>query len=240
MTNNIFTNSIKKQTLNLVFVIDNSGSMDGSKISAVNNAIRDVMFTLPEIQEETSDVQIMVSALEFNDEATWIYNEPKTIDDFKWRDLDADGTTNLSDAYDKLSSFLSKRKDGGMMPDFGGVAPIIILMSDGEPTSNDWPDHLQSLQNKPWFKAALKYALSIQCDGENELNVLISFTGNRETVLKVYSAEALRKVIKVIAVTSSKIKSTSSSFAFLNQSSQDEAINVEIKDSLADIDDVQW
>jgi uncharacterized protein YegL len=80
--------------------------MDGSKISAVNNAIRDVMFTLPEIQEETSDVQIMVSALQFNDEATWIYNEPKTIDYFKWRDLDADGTTNLSDAYDKLSSFL--------------------------------------------------------------------------------------------------------------------------------------
>ena len=30
---------IKKQELNLLFVIDNSGSMEGEKIAAVNNAI---------------------------------------------------------------------------------------------------------------------------------------------------------------------------------------------------------
>ena len=100
---------------------------------------------------------------------------------------------------------------GGEMPDLGGVAPIIILMTDGMPTSPDWEDHLNALKKKGWFKVALKYALSIGIDTEEAMDVLTKFTGNSETVLKVYSAEALRKVIKVIAITASKVKSNSSS-----------------------------
>ena len=46
---------IARQELNVIFVIDNSGSMQGEKIGAVNNAIRDVMSIMPEIQEDTSD-----------------------------------------------------------------------------------------------------------------------------------------------------------------------------------------
>ena len=53
---------IVKQELNLLFVIDNSGSMAGEKLGAVNNAIRDVMAIMPEIQEETGDVEIRISA----------------------------------------------------------------------------------------------------------------------------------------------------------------------------------
>lgn len=44
---------IARQELNLLFVIDNSGSMAGEKIGAVNNAIRDVMSIMPDIQEDT-------------------------------------------------------------------------------------------------------------------------------------------------------------------------------------------
>ena len=57
---------------------------------------------------------------------------------------------------------------------------------------------------------ALKYALAIQIDTQEAMDVLSKFTGNPETVLKVYTAEALRKVIKVIAITASKVKSSSS------------------------------
>ena len=70
---------IARQELNLLFVIDNSGSMEGEKIGAVNNAIRDVMTIMPEIQEDTSDAIIKISALKFSDKAEWIYTEPKDI-----------------------------------------------------------------------------------------------------------------------------------------------------------------
>ena len=63
---------IARQELNVIFVIDNSGSMQGEKIGAVNNAIRDVMSIMPEIREDTSDAVIKISALKFSDKAEWI------------------------------------------------------------------------------------------------------------------------------------------------------------------------
>ena len=232
---------IARQELNLLFVIDNSGSMEGEKLGAVNNAIRDVMSIMPEIQEDTSDAVIKISALKFSDEANWIYSEPKLACDFKWSDVMADGGTNLSKAYDELAKWLTKKEKGGQMPDIGGVAPIIILMTDGMPTSYDWKNRLEKLKKKGWFKVALKYALAIGIDTQEAMDVLSAFTGNPETVLKVYTAEALRKVIKVIAVTASRVKSNSSSAGVgIGGKTNNEIAQVEIAEKLDDIKDVEW
>lgn len=236
---------IARNILNLMFVVDVSGSMAGEKLGAVNNAIRDVMAIMPEIQEDTADAEIKVSALRFSDDAKWIYNEPKSIEDFKWKDAEAEAGTDLSRAYDELAKWLTKESNGGKMPDLGGVAPIIILMTDGLPTSYDWEDHLTTLKKKGWFKAALKYALAIQIDSDEAMDVLVKFTGNPETVLKVYSAEALRKVIRVIAVTASKVKSQSTQAkvggaAGEAQPTNNEIAQNEIKKNLEDMEDVEW
>ena len=231
---------IKRQELNLLFVIDNSGSMEGEKIGAVNNAIRDIMTIMPEIQEDTSDADIMISALTFSDDAKWVYAEPQRVTEFKWKDIRTDGCTDLSCAYDELSKFLCRRSNGGKMPDIGGVAPIIILMSDGMPTSYDWEEHLKELKKKGWFKVALKYALAIQIDTQEAMDVLSKFTGNNETVLKVYTAEALRQVIKVIAVTASKVKSSSSIINGSNLVNKEELAKQEINKGLEEISNVEW
>lgn len=231
---------IKKQELNLLFVIDNSGSMEGEKIAAVNNAIRDVMSIMPEIQEDTSDAEIKISALVFSENCKWVYKEPKSVNDFKWNDIRTEGGTDYSKAYDELAKFLCKKENGGQMPDIGGVAPIIILMSDGMPTSVDWPEHLDVLKKKGWFKVALKYALAIQIDTQEAMDVLSKFTGNPETVLKVYTAEALRKVIKVIAITASKVKSSSSQVSGGSLVSKEEMAKQEIAKGLEEVSDVEW
>ena len=128
------------------------------------------------------------------------------------------------------------------MPDIGGVAPIIILMTDGMPTSYDWEEHLNRLKKKGWFKVALKYALAIGIDTREAMDILSKFTSNPETVLKVYTAEALRKVIKVIAVTASKVKSSSASAAMGAQGgiNNNEIAKAEIATKLDDIQDVEW
>ena len=241
MEERMIIDGIKRQELNLIFVIDNSGSMAGEKIGAVNNSIRDIMAIMPEIQEDTSDADIKISALTFSDDAKWVYSEPKGIGNFKWNDIGPNGATDLSKAYDELAKFLCRKTNGGKMPDIGGVAPIIILMSDGMPTSYDWEDHLNELKKKGWFKVALKYALAIQIDTHEAMDILSKFTGNPETVLKVYTAEALRKVIKVIAVTASKVKSSSSKVKGEgNNLTQDEVAIQEINKGLEEVENVDW
>ena len=241
MQDRMLGEGIARQELNLLFVIDNSGSMEGEKLGAVNNAIRDVMSIMPEIQEDTSDATIKISALKFSDKAEWIYAEPQSVENFKWKDLGSEGGTNLSGAYDELAKWLTKKSNGGQMPDIGGVAPIIILMTDGLPTSYDWEKHLEALKKKGWFKVALKYALAIEIDTEEAMDVLKKFTGNPETVLKVYTAEALRKVINVIAVTASKVKSNSASVGVGGDAAtNNEMAQAEIAEKLDEIDDVEW
>ena len=126
------------------------------------------------------------------------------------------------------------------MPDIGGVAPIIILMTDGLPTSYDWEDHLNKLKKKGWFKVALRYALAIGIDTDEAMDVLTKFTGNSETVLKVYTAEALRKVIKVIAITASKVKSNSSTIDNQTKGNANEVAQAEIANKLEEVQDVEW
>ena len=241
MEDRMFGEGIARQELNLLFVIDNSGSMAGKNIGAVNNAIRDIISIMPEIQEDTADAVIKISALKFSDKAEWIYQEPREVCDFKWSDLTADGGTNLSGAYDELSSWLSKKSNGGQMPDIGGVAPIIILLTDGLPTSHDWGNHLDTLKKKGWFKVALKYALAINIDTDEAMDVLTKFTGNPETVLKIYTAEALRRVIKVIAITASKVKSSSTGVNKVGVAQNNNVVAQNaIAEKLEDVDGVEW
>jgi uncharacterized protein YegL len=229
---------IARQELNVIFVIDNSGSMEGEKIGAVNNAIRDVMSIMPDIQDDTGDAIIRISAMTFSDDTKWVYDEPKTVEEFKWRDIGTDGSTDLSAAYDELSKYLCKRESGGQMPDLGGVAPIIILMTDGMPTSYDWEEHLASLKKKGWFKVALKYAIAIEVNTDEARDVLSKFTGNPETVLTVYTAEALRRVIKVIAITASKVKSSSANVGS-GVGNNNQVAQAEIAKNLEEVADVE-
>ncbi len=241
MTDRMLGDGITRQQLHLVFVIDNSGSMSGDKIGAVNNAIRDVMAIMPEIQEDTMDAEIRISALTFNDDSKWVYPEPKGATEFRWNDITADGGTDYSKAYDELSKFLCKESKGGHMPEIGGVAPILLLMTDGLPTSYDWEEHLNALKKKGWFRVALKYALAIGIDSDEAMDVLTKFTGNPETVLKTYTAEALRKAIQVIAVTASRVKSNSASMHSGGKAmDNNEIAQARIADGLADVSDIEW
>lgn len=209
--------SVPRRTMTLFFLIDTSGSMSGNKIGAVNDAIVNVLPMLDDISSSNPDAEIKVAALEFSNGTKWLYNEPKSVEDFKWIDVQAGGLTSLGEACLELNSKLSR--SGYMKSASGSYAPAIILLSDGGPTDN-FDGGLQTLQGNNWFKNAIRIAIAIGDDAD--LEVLARFTGNSEAVIKVHNIDALKQIIRIVAVTSSQIGSKSSSAG--ETSKQDQVI----------------
>lgn len=68
---------IVKRQMVLFFVVDTSGSMQGTKIGAVNTAIREV---LPELKDAGgSDVDLKVACLTFSSGCKWMYSTPDML-----------------------------------------------------------------------------------------------------------------------------------------------------------------
>lgn len=219
--------SVPRRTMTLFFLIDTSGSMSGNKIGAVNDAIVNVLPMLEDISSSNPDAEIKVAALEFSNGTKWLYNEPKSVEDFKWIDVQAGGLTSLGEACLELNSKLSR--SGYMKSASGSYAPAIILLSDGGPTDN-FDGGLQTIQGNNWFKNAIRIAIAIGDDAD--LDVLARFTGNSEAVIKVQNIDALKQIIRIVAVTSSQIGSKSSSAG--DTSKQDQVIK-DVNQAVEDI-----
>ena len=111
----------------------------------------------------------------------------------------------MGEACRELNSKLSK--NGFMKSASGSYAPAIILLSDGEPT-DDFDSGLAKLQENKWFSHAIKIAIAIGDDANKEK--LAQFTGTSEAVFTVHNIDALKKMIRIVAVTSSQVGSQSS------------------------------
>lgn len=222
------TVSVPRRTMTLFFIIDTSGSMAGSKIGAVNDAVVNVLPMLEEISAENPDAEIKIAALEFSTTCNWLYNEPKLASEFVWQDVQATALTSLGAACKELSSKLSR--SGFMQSASGSFAPAIILLSDGAPT-DDFDSGLAMLKNNNWFKAAIKVAVAIGDDADKD--VLTKFTGTSEAVFTVHNIDALKQIIRVVAVTSSQIGSKSSTAG--DTTKQDQVV-AEVKNAVDNID----
>ena len=224
---------IVRRTMTLFFVIDASGSMAGAKIGSVNESIENVLPMIDDISINNPDAEIKVAALEFSTDTRWLYNEPKSAKEFIWQPVEAEVLTSLGAACKELESKLHKSNGGFMSSPSGCYAPVIILLSDGEPTDN-YQEGLSVLQNNNWFKNAIKIAIAIGDDANTE--VLKEFTGSIERVITVHTIDALKKMIEIIAVTSSQIGSSSST---ADKDKQDKVIDQisDVVDSTSGVND---
>jgi uncharacterized protein YegL len=184
---------------------------------------------LNDISETNPDAEIKVAALEFSNGVNWLYDEPKLAKDFIWQDVAASGLTSLGAACSELASKLS-RSGGFMQSASGSFAPTIILLSDGGPT-DDYNTGLAKLKANNWFKSAIKIAIAIGDDADKD--VLKDFTGSSEAVITVHNIDALKQIIRVVAVTSSQIGSKSST---AGETTKQEQVVKDIQDATQNID----
>ena len=209
-TDNFLGNEeIPRKIMVIFFIVDTSGSMDGTKIGEVNSAIEETLSALKDISDSNPDAEVKLAILSFNSEVRWITPETGPVDPglYVWRDLDAAGLTRMGAAFEELESKL--HADKFMKSATSSYAPVMFLMSDGEPTETEekFLSGLNKLKANKWFKAGIKVALGIGQD--SDLDVLKAFTGTKEAVLQTDDYTKLKSMIQFVSVTSTEVASQS-------------------------------
>ena len=225
---------LASRPLHFFWIVDCSGSMYGEKIGTVNYAIQSTIPEMVSAAENNPNAQLMIRTLKFSTGASWVTSNPVNVEDFAWDDLDAGGVTDLGKAFELLSAQLT-------IPPMSDRAlpPVLVLLSDGQPT-DDYKKALAELKKLPWGKKAVKIAISIGQDAEDE--VLEEFTGNKELVLQANNAAALTKMIRWASTAASLVSAPASIAADGERISADGTANPVIVDMggrIPDLDDIQ-
>lgn len=227
--------AMPRRTVVIFFLIDTSGSMYGNKIGSVNSSMEEILPIIRDMNQSNTDAEVKIAAMTFADYAEWIYDEPKLAENFLWRDVDADGMTNFAEACDKLKEKLSRKEFLPTSTGSGYFAPVILLLSDGGPTNEEyvWKRSLDELKQNKWFSHALKFAIAIGDDCDED--VLAQFTGNKESIKTVHNVSALKTLIRLVTITSSQIGSQSKN---VGEVSKQDQLNQKIDEQTDGVDGV--
>lgn len=194
-----------RKELPVFYVLDTSGSMSGARISSLNHAMEECLIALQDLAKSNADAKLKISVLEFNSGCKWMTaHGPEPAEDFEYEPLTAGGLTSLGAALKELNSKLSTKEYLGSM--VGSLMPVIIFMTDGEPT-DEYEAELAAIRQNRWFRYATKIGFAVG-DGANE-QVIASVVGNSEAVITTTDLALFRKLMKFVTVTASKLVSQS-------------------------------
>ena len=184
--------AISRRLLKVFWLVDASGSMNGTKMATVNRAIKDLIPEMREVSDENPEIEIQVNVIMFETNAKWIHRAV-SIHDFKWTDITTGGYTATGAALALAMEELTIAKMGKR-----AIPPLIILMSDGGAT-DDYDDKLNALLSDKWGKRSVRIPIAIgdDCDEVS----LEKFRHPKEgPLLKADNAADLTKLIKWASV----------------------------------------
>jgi uncharacterized protein YegL len=195
-----------RKELHVFYVLDTSGSMVGSKISALNHAMEECLNALKPLAKSNGDAKLKVAVLEFNSGCKWVTsNGPEDLEeDFEYEYLEAGGITDIGKALTELNSKLSRHAFLNSMT--GAFMPVIIFMTDGYAT-DDYNKALAEIRKNRWFARGIKIGFALGDDADEKM--LASVVGNSEAVIKTTDLELFKRLMKFASVTASMLVSES-------------------------------
>ena len=162
--------------MNIIFMIDTSGSMKGEKIESVKDSISNI---LPMLEDSGND-DIKLAIQFFSRDIKWPYDDKLIkIEDYNGINPNCSGMTSMGAAFISLTEFLNKIEEGDT---------YILLITDGAPT-DDYEEGLYKLYQLEKFREAEKFALPIGDDVD--INVIKEFTGSADNIYRVHNLDLL-------------------------------------------------
>lgn len=193
---------VAKKQLQFFWLADYSGSMGGKKISILNQAIREAVGEIRKAVANHPEVQLMMRAIKFSDNAEW-HVGPGSIelDKFVWPELNTAGGTSTAQAIRLLASEMADDK----MPR-RGCPPVCILISDGFCTDSieEYDAAIKNLEKLNWAKKAVRLAIAIGDESDYDEGELLKFVTHKEIgVLKAHNPGELVKYVRWASVSAS-------------------------------------
>ena len=144
----------------VIFIVDSSMSMEGTRIGAVNGALAEVVRESLRSIKASHNLDIKVAIMSFANNIRWELT-PTPLEEVDLPVIKVrPGVTLYGAAFNELSKVL--RKDRFMAHSGKIAAPAIIFMTDGEPDSSDhYEDDLRELMSNGWFRSASRFAILI-------------------------------------------------------------------------------
>lgn len=197
---------IARPLLPIIFVLDTSGSMTGQPISMLNHAMEEVKNILTNFAKSNSDALLKIGVLQVHSGAHWLQpNALEEFEDFELKRLEAGGLTDMGAALMELDNKLSRKTF--LVSTSGWCKPIIIFMTDGQPTDS-WEEPLKSIKaNNSWYKNSIKIGFAVG-DGA-DVKVISEIVGNSEAVIKVDDLKTFDILLQKVAINSAMIGSKS-------------------------------
>jgi uncharacterized protein YegL len=189
--------------VNFFWLLDRSYSMEGSKITALNFAVREALPEMRTAAESNPAAELMVRAMTFSNGAKWHDAAPIEVHSYSWSDISCDGGTDMGAAFHLVAQELTDLK----MPE-RALRPVLALVSDGQPT-DDYRAGLRSIDATPWGQRAVRAAIAVGADADNAM--LQEFLGNRELKpILVHNANQLAAAIRWVSTAAVKAASNAS------------------------------
>lgn len=152
---------LRTRVQELFLLADGSLSMEGAKVAAMNQAVRESMVELLNTSKLHPNVEYRVRSIVFNTDAYWhIGPKPVALEHVQWQDVEIDFCTNTGRAVNMLADAVKVDR----MPK-RGFPPVMVLLSDGENTDgNAYEKAIARLDKEPWGCKAIRLAIGIGPD----------------------------------------------------------------------------
>ena len=177
---NDFTIKNNVRALPVFILADTSGSMEGEKIQALNNALREMVSSLSSVEDIRGEFK--VSIITFGGDVM-LHQELENVDKIQLTELTARGNTPMGSAISLVSELIN---DKSIVPSTA-YTPTIVLVSDGMPTDIrvedatfddyiNWEPIVQLQSNENRASKCLRLAMGIGADADNDM--LKAFVNN--------------------------------------------------------------
>lgn len=164
------TSALAHRQLQVVLMLDCSGSMRGDRIASVSYALLTALPDLREAAADNPEVDVRVRVLAFGSEPRWLTEGAVPVEQLVWPDLQAHGHTAMGGALAMVAETLSTEDTGARQ-----LPPILVLASDGYPT-DDVDAGLRALLATAEGSAATRIAIAIGSDAA--MTILNRFIAN--------------------------------------------------------------